>query len=639
MIMISSHKYNDFFRHFSIPVLCILTPLAMVCLCSFCFFLNIPASSWQGWLCLLASYWLVYKYDSKNFKRNFLTYSLIWVGAVLLSAIFIFCDSYDSTICHRPAAFMFAKGWNPVFVSTIREIHNNPGLNFSGISLAHIAYQPKGVWMFAGIGMLMSGIPTADIWLFVLFSVSAGYICFEFAETFFKAPKWIKFAFIAVVLAMPKVSQATVGQIDYLIYISTILLNLSLILYVKKRTFTLLYLAVLLSVWLPNIKINGLAIVIFSWVVWGTYFVIQNIKNKSPLADKNGLFIILTGIIITLVIGFNPYITNSLNYGGPLYPAHTFNQEIKITARDLTDDFIGNKDSEEMGHIGRISYAWFSKKATLKYYQLKLRKPDFSPWFQVAEGVDGFKTVFRVIMVFGTLCWLMTRRSIVDIVILVLMISTFALPTKYIGYARYSPQIWCIPFIMILNFASIPKSFFERRRKILVISGGILCLIYTTLVIGRLVFFYLFCLERSIARMENFQNLRDNEHVYIATSNPAPVWNQNQSVSFPQNNPYLYSYILLSQLIPNDQFQTLTFSAVPENLLLPIKENVRVFFTQHGFFTIEGTAQEFSAFQAKVPPNNLRGILDFPIGSVFKKTPKYLYWIICRRLNAFWDYL
>lgn len=186
------------------------------------------------------------------------------------------------------------------------------------------------------------------------------------------------------------------------------------------------------------------------------------------------------------MIGASPYVTSSVNYKSPFYPALSLSA--KYPAIDLTGDFNGNADAMEMGYLARTSYAWFSKSLTEKVCSILYGKPDFAPEFYVCRGCEGFGAFFRVSMVASLVALALSKKNLATCICLYLVATTFLAPLKYIGFARYFLQIWAVPVVAMFNFASCPKARFRRIRfaaPVLPVLAAAFCFLRTLAMYGR----------------------------------------------------------------------------------------------------------------------------------------------------------
>ena len=157
----------------------ILLPLLMVLFTEVLWLWGIAVTFWSSLLIFALIIFFTGYIEKENWKKILLPFTGIFLFAMFFSSMFFFQDSYDTSVCHRPAMIMIAKGWNPVWQPTAEHL-SSFGWDFSGLSINHILHQPKSFWVFCGVMYRMTGILTSEIILFVFFVCSL----FLYSKTF-----------------------------------------------------------------------------------------------------------------------------------------------------------------------------------------------------------------------------------------------------------------------------------------------------------------------------------------------------------------------------------------------------------------------------------------------------------------------
>ena len=631
-------KYNQLSANawLSLCIALAAVPLVSVVLASICFVLGLSVSFWQGLLPILIGGWMLYRLT--GIRKIVVLYLLVIVISIIISGVFIFCDSYDATICHRPAVVLLAKGWNPVWQSTIPAMQEKLGWDFTGVSLKHIVYQPKAVWIYGAIMYRLTGIATGELGLFVLLFIVLYITTWRLASHCWPVSKhWQRHLLCITILAMPKMTQAMSGQVDNVIYAMTLIMSFSFFLFVRTHIRGYLFLALIGAIWLTTTKISGIPIAFMILAVMTVWYLHDTVKEKRIAKLKIIVLLTMPFIGLVLLINASPYITNSVNYGSPFYPAHSFVRKHQMKNADLTNDFVGNEDAEQMGYVGRIAFAYFSKGLTIRYYAFKLGKPDFNPVFKVSEGCEGFKEIFRLAMIVGCICWLLSRRTAVDILIVSIFLSAIFLPTKYIGYARYATQIWIVPFLMIFN--SVYSLRWKIHRKI--VSRAAITLatafqfVYPVLVLGRQSLVTLYLLHHSEMCMEDLNRLQDGVKIHMVTSNPSIQWNDVDSrLLFSHGGPGLPYAAIINELSGKSE-NALVFQNTASFVTLPLANDECLFLIQHGRFLFRGDKQEYHDLTAVREPTSPSAAKTVPYWEMFTRLPKYLLWNLSIRVKVF----
>ncbi|MBQ9693515.1 MAG: hypothetical protein IJV69_02015, partial [Kiritimatiellae bacterium] len=237
-----------------------------------------------------------------------------------------------------------------------------------------------------------------------------------------------------------KITSFLAGQVDYTAYAALMTAILSLALWVKSMT-------------LRNLITLGVGL-IFCMTSKTTGFIcgflLLGIGCISSYRCTKFWFFAICTMGIVLLIGAAPLLTAWIQYGAPFYPSITFDPAIQPI--DITSDFIGNSDGEQMGFLARIIYAWFSQTLAIHGCAWFYSQSEFSPEFYVAGGVAGLGTCFRFLFCMSILFLLLSKKNTTFWIALFILISSNLAPLKYIGYNRYFPQMWALPFLALFNF-------------------------------------------------------------------------------------------------------------------------------------------------------------------------------------------
>lgn len=369
----------------------------------------------------------------------------------LVDSCFIMFSWWDAQAYHIPATDFLVKGWNPVFASTCEQLITTMGADPATFNPYHVAYLPRGGWIYGAITYLMTGNIESGDTLILLSACALSGVAWRTAPILFNMHGKLRLFFTSMVVLAPGfVMSAFCGAQDGSLYCLMLTMLLTSCVYRRSGDGRwLLYTAISLIIGC-NLKFTG----IVSAVIGGSVFLIPIIRailkgeHKWDYAWK-WIGAYAAGGILALIVGFSPYITNWAEYGGPFYPQHSFNSEIELPA--MTEDFsLINDDAKAMGYVGRAVNAYLSKWAAYQYYEWKLDKDDFNPVFHL-DQVGGLGAAFRGVMVLTLILACFTRRSKIHWLLIVIVVSSFAQPARYIGYVRYVPQLWMLPVLLAFN--------------------------------------------------------------------------------------------------------------------------------------------------------------------------------------------
>jgi hypothetical protein len=123
-----------------------------------------------------------------------------------------------------------------------------------------------------------------------------------------------------------------------------------------------------------------------------------------------------------------------------------------------------NDDAKELGYFGRFAWGYVSQNLVKAYYTCKTGRSDFNPDFRVSGGVGGFGAFFRCLFVVSLLGWCFVRNRSIHSWLALIMVSVLIQPTFYSGYARYVPQFYLFPWLVVLGLFDRFQDYSAYRR-------------------------------------------------------------------------------------------------------------------------------------------------------------------------------
>ena len=480
-----------------VPLLLLILSLLPVLMASTGFLFGITVGRWQGVLSLLAvcTLSLLGKSPTRLKIRTLAWFLLSLFGIICVSGLSVMYTNADAEAYHRPASFLLAQGWNPVFDSTPETLAPHVGEK-AAINLWHIAYLPRGAWVLGAILYSIFGfVEVADGLNVLAFFVSLFYV-FPFVSRLFRLTKWPARFITGVVAFSPVVANGMFGGSFDSAFFSFFMIALCCAtLYLEEgRSTDLVALCISLAM-MAGIKFTGVTTTVLSVAIFSVPLVGQWIGHHmdgqgtrwsgSPLScvadrvvavfQRSSLqvrtacsdaekaessrklrnWFVMAGCCFCLigVIGFSPYVTSWVRHGGPFYPAQTFDKRVTLEDKISCDFGYMNDDARSMGYFGRFGYAYVSQWLTYAYYRQKQNKPSFAPDFKVSGGVGGFGPVFRFAFMVALLLLPFARKGSLKWGLLLLMATVLIQPTYYSGYARYVPQFYVFPVLVITYVA------------------------------------------------------------------------------------------------------------------------------------------------------------------------------------------
>jgi len=475
------------------------------------FLIGLSIYRWVFPVALVAAFislWLVIiQYEKEHRVKRFIKISAI-VLLLLISSVLISSQFYhfglDSQWYHSDMMVLMYNGWNP-FYDILREgsfdfvqgteyydviLHcNSKGSELLGAVLFKFINNYEGSKAFQIIFMITA---------FCL--ASSALLSFKFI------PSKISILLALLIALNPVAIMLTFSlNVDgQLASIILIIISLSFLIFSYRDNLFLSLLAASLAVGI-TLKLTAVVycvVIAFATVI--TFFIF----NKTIIKLKT-FFFISAGLIIGFALfGFNPYITNTLNYRSPFYPFlgtknFTFNELRdkgnflyksldEIMSENVKDRHLENQNSEkaedplskgkfykaQLPNINNISYrlknlfiTTFSESSGLPVSPQKLKLP-----FTISKGElyylkgsyplvnSGFGPLFSGILLLTGLIMFFSfsiseRKTLISVIMFVMILSS-VLVTSAAFIPRYAPQLW------LIVFCTIPLGFCIDRKII-----------------------------------------------------------------------------------------------------------------------------------------------------------------------------
>ncbi len=533
---------------FSLPLVVLVFPTAIVMCSAVAFLCGGVVSLWQGIAGMLTASTLAIL-GGPTWRQGIKRMGWLWliiVGCFLLDSCFVIFSWWDAQAYHLPAADFLVRGWNPVFDATREELLAALHLNPATFNPYHAAYLPRAGWIYSAVSYLFTGNIESGDTLILLTAISLGGVAWKTAPLLFQIYGKFRLFYTSILMLAPGcVVSAFCGAQDGSLYSLMLIMLLTSCVYRKTADPRWLIYTVVALIIGTNLKFTG----VISAVISGSVFMIpitwSVIKKTRPATYLTRWIVAyVCGAIFALTVGFSPYLTNWIQFGGPFYPQHTFSTDVELPA--MTEDFnLINDDAAAMGYVGRTVNAYISKWAAHRYYEWKLGKKDFHPVFHL-DQVGGLGGSFRGVMILTLILLLVTRRCPVPWLLVVIIISSFLQPARFIGYVRYVPQLWLFPVILAINGFTKNKLSSPILGRILSIAILVLLSVSTYVVlIGKMIiatglsiytFSIITALQEEVAPKAYVLSLHDR---YRQDGRCLAAW-QNLPKDIP--SPHLFDY-------------------------------------------------------------------------------------------------
>ncbi len=375
--------------------------------------------------------------------------------AIIAALIIILCASFfisghfydvswDGLAYQQEGVIQLVKNkWNPFYEHTAA-LKPHPAL-----WLDHYAKAP---WILEGSLYAITGrIEYSKVFniIFILISFS---LAFSLLVQFEKIGRLGAF-FLALLASLNPVvlAQFLTFYVDaQLACMLLALIALMLVYYRQPDPFILLGICAV-AIILCSIKFTGIvyAFVLFS-SFWAGLCVFKKRFFIRPLS-----YGFAAALIALFLVGFNPYVKNTIDHGNPLYPFFD-----KVEYDIMTENFSVLHVSSNNRFI-KLAKSLFSSIETEDYkVPFSVSRKELAYFKLWDSRIEGFGPLFSGIFLISMIFIFITgvRLFITDrmlfwgfcYVLFVLLLSIFIIPESW--WARYSPQLWLLPVISIIGF-------------------------------------------------------------------------------------------------------------------------------------------------------------------------------------------
>ncbi len=374
---------------------------------------------------------------------------ILSIIALAITAIYFsgsFYDiSFDGQSCHQEAIIQLKNGWNPFHDPSLKHVANSDWIN---------AY-PKGPWInAAALYQTTNDIEQGKAFNFLLIFASF-FLCLAAYLTFDKNGLGKAVAISALLALNPvSVDQSLSFYVDG--QLASLLIALAALAYLLFRKADKLILTAIAAtiIMAVNIKFTG---IVYTSIFSAGLFAWLFIYGKKEYARNVLIVVAASSLIGLLVVGFNPYVTNTIRHGNPFYPL----VGAKVTDI-MSDDTPGNllgmnrfekffaslfSKSENVTTEGHTTYKWpftlIDGETAWLAEKPDIRAGGFGPLFS-----GSFILALSIILI--ALLLKPKNTLVLNIIglIIVLAASIFVNPACW--WARYVPQLWVVPFLAVV---------------------------------------------------------------------------------------------------------------------------------------------------------------------------------------------
>lgn len=395
--------------------------------------------------------------------------------------------SWDGNSYHKDAIGALKNGWNPVYEDYLdfykkADYRDNKiiGKELVGCHGFWQTYYAKGAWYVnANFYYLLDNIESSKMFnpmiLYITLIISINFISIITKRKSLSILIGLLFAFSPTVIP-----QLFTNYNDGALYCTLLCLLMELVLFVFKKTNNSLFNIFCLIIICSNIKFTGLGYEVIMGL--GIYFVYLwfNRKNLKKIIKPTIVFV--SAILFSiLVVGYQPYVTNTLSKGHPLYPL-AGSHKVDIVSKNQPSSFT-NKNT-----ITKFYYSIFSRTGNISlssgsdvplklpflvYYEelISLNRSDIRT---AGFGVyfSGIFIISIIILIYIGIIKFKTSRNKLTFWVPVVIIFTSLLLVLIISeswWARYTPFVYFIPLICLTILAASNKKMHKTLLTILMV--------------------------------------------------------------------------------------------------------------------------------------------------------------------------
>lgn len=384
--------------------------------------------------------------------------SLAILGVSLLLCAAFFDMSWDGLWYHQTAIYQMAHGWNPLrdplhnFIPSLRDYVRYYAKGPWYVSLALYQFSPHIEWAKPAPWMAMAAM---------FLAVLAGLLDFGVRRR------------IALVIAtLVAINPVVVFELPTYLVDGSLISYLACFVaavarYIRRPSALMVAVAAAAAILCANTKFSGFVYLCFFAAAGGVYLLIHQRRRLPRYVAIHAASFVLA----TVIFGFNPYVTNTVQRGHPFYPwfGTAAHPSYAQRGRDPNDMYETPKNLLGHNRFFRFYYAMFGRPGAEPYYPAReahLMWPfdvgwrDFEIYYFPDVRVSGFGPLFSgafliaLILLGAALVRPGLPREIV--VLFVVTVAASVLVGLHMWWARYGPQLWWLPIMAVAAGLSVP---------------------------------------------------------------------------------------------------------------------------------------------------------------------------------------
>jgi hypothetical protein len=388
-----------------------------------CFVIGVAinAAIWPAALALsVVTTFCLYGFNIERCKT--IVYVLVAIIVSTSACWWLTDNSYDGNAYHGEAIVRLLEGWNPIYepeVSPTRWVNG---------------YAKALEMCSAAISAFTGNVESGKVINFILAGSALSFVWAAVRRSF--AALSNKRVWIVTLLfgANPVLlTQVLTFYNDYALYCCALIVG-AMMLLIYREGWSLQWGSIATMATMIGM-VTKFTHGFYLGVEWCAFIVLL-ILSRRPIkvALKCALVAVIGALLGLFILGYHPYITNTIHFGNPFYP---------LVGANAEDIMTGNTPSV-FSESGRI-VNFFKSVAMMKWLSYDQRYGGFGPFMA--------PLLILSLLIVAAMAW---RRWHVAYVVLSLILSCFIFEQSW--WARYIPFLWAvIPIGTLSSFAGIGK--------------------------------------------------------------------------------------------------------------------------------------------------------------------------------------
>lgn len=441
---------------------------------------------------------------SKKFVTKEVFSSIFIFLIVICVSFFISINTYDVSWdgqwYHQDAILKLYNGWNPFYSNAI----TNYVLIDSDMWIQHY---PQASWYLqASILDLTEKIQGAKS-INIILIINLLMLSYYTLVNYIKLKSRLVSIIISICIALNPVACYQLNSF-YVDGQSAMLLSsyilLLIILYKEKSLLTYLLIASLI-IYTCNIKFTNL---IYVSIISLSYYLLDLFTNKK-LNYKLSAYFISIFIVTVFYVGYGSYGRNIIEKGHPFYPLLGKNSYGNIVADvNKSANFINNNRFENF-ILSTFSYPKYSRQPNNSELRIPFTKTEYFQYSRTDSEIAGFGAIYSdllliiiILITIPLIYYLKKYKEYYPLIVLIITIISTVIIIPEMFVARYIPQFWLVPIILLLMAYIRYNSIFK----------GITLITFLALILNSY-----FILERQYKHQQEVKFSIDQELAYLKT--------------------------------------------------------------------------------------------------------------------------